>query len=129
MNYPEDLKYAPTHEWVRVSGNKGIVGISDFAQHELSDVVYVELPAVGTKVKAGGQCAVVESVKSASDIYSPVSGEVLKINDEVNNSPDIVNKEPYGKGWLFEIELSDPAELNNLMDAATYKKQVESTKD
>ena len=128
MNYPDDLKYASTHEWIRVTGNKGVVGISDFAQHELSDVVYVELPNVGDKVTAGGACAVVESVKSASDTFSPVSGKISRINEGVNDAPDIINKDPYGEGWLFEVELSDPSELDNLMDANAYKKQVESEK-
>ena len=128
MNYPDDLKYASTHEWIRVAGNKGVAGISDFAQHELSDVVYVELPNVGDEVTAGGACAVVESVKSASDTFSPVSGKISRINEGVNDAPDIINKDPYGEGWLFEVELSDPSELDNLMDASAYKKQVESEK-
>ena len=128
MNYPDDLKYTATHEWVRVDGNKAVVGISDFAQHELSDVVYVELPNIGDEVTAGGACAVVESVKSASDIYSPVSGNISRINEEVNDTPDIVNKDPYGKGWLFEVEPADPSELDNLMDVNAYKKQIEREK-
>jgi len=126
MQYPADLKYAKTHEWVRVKGDKAVVGITDFAQHELSDVVYVELPAVGDDVTAGGQCAVIESVKSASDIYSPVSGRITRANEGVNDEPDIVNKDPYGSGWIFEVEMSDADELKNLVDANAYKKQVES---
>jgi glycine cleavage system H protein len=126
MQYPADLKYAKTHEWVRVKGDKAVVGITDFAQHELSDVVYVELPAVGDDVTAGGQCAVIESVKSASDIYSPVSGRITRVNEGVNDEPDIVNKDPYGSGWIFEVEMSDADELKNLVDANAYKKQVES---
>ncbi len=128
MNYPDDLKYASTHEWIRIAGNKGVVGISDFAQHELSDVVYVELPNIADEVTAGGACAVVESVKSASDTFSPVSGNISRINEGVNDAPDIINKDPYGEGWLFEVELSDPSELDNLIDANAYKKQVESEK-
>ena len=128
MEYPSDLKYMSTHEWIRVKGDKGVVGISDFAQHELSDVVYVELPSVGDNVTAGNQCAVVESVKSASDIYSPVTGSISRVNEEVNNAPDTVNKDPYGEGWLFEVELEDPSELDNLMDAKAYQKQLESEK-
>ena len=124
MQYPIDLKYAKTHEWVRVKGDKAIVGITDFAQHELSDVVYVELPGIGEDVKAGGQCAVVESVKSASDIYSPVSGRITRINESVNDEPDIVNKDPYGSGWLFEVEMSDTDELKSLIASEEYKKQV-----
>lgn len=98
MDYPSDLKYTSTHEWIRVEGNKAVVGLTDFAQHELSDVVYVELPSVGDEVSAEGACAVVESVKSASDIYSPVSGTVARVNEGVNDAPDIVNKDPYGEG-------------------------------
>jgi glycine cleavage system H protein len=128
MDYPSDLKYTSTHEWIRVEGNKVVVGLTDFAQHELSDVVYVELPGVGDEVSAEGACAVVESVKSASDIYSPVSGTVARVNEGVNDSPDIVNKDPYGEGWLFEVELSDPSELGQLMDVQAYRKQVESEK-
>ena len=128
MDYPSDLKYTSTHEWIRVEGNKAVVGLTDFAQHELSDVVYVELPSVGDEVSAGGACAVVESVKSASDIYSPVSGTVTRVNEGVNDTPDIVNKDPYGEGWLFEVELSDPSELEKLMDVGAYRKQVESEK-
>jgi len=125
MQYPAELKYAKTHEWVRVKGDKAVVGITDFAQHELSDVVYVELPNVGEDVKAGGQCAVIESVKSASDIYSPVSGRITRINESVNDEPDVVNKDPYGNGWIFEVEVSDSDELKSLMDADKYQKQVE----
>jgi len=128
MEYPSDLKYMSTHEWIRVVGDKGVVGISDFAQHELSDVVYVELPSVGDDVTAGNQCAVVESVKSASDIYSPVTGSITRVNEEVNNAPDTVNKDPYGEGWLFEVDIEDPSDLDILMDAKAYKKQVESEK-
>lgn len=126
MQYPEDLKYAKTHEWVRVKGDRAVVGITDFAQHELSDVVYVELPSVGEDVTAGGQCAVIESVKSASDIFSPVSGRITRVNEGVNDEPDTVNKDPYGTGWIFEVEMSDVDELKNLMDANGYKTQVES---
>ncbi len=128
MDYPSDLKYTSAHEWIRVEGNKVVVGLTDFAQHELSDVVYVELPNVGDEVSADGACAVVESVKSASDIYSPVSGTITRVNEEINDSPDIVNTDPYGKGWLFEVELSDPSELKKLMDVGTYREQVESKK-
>ncbi len=128
MDYPEDLRFSATHEWVRVDGNKAVVGITDFAQHELSDIVYVELPGAGDEVTPAGHCAVIESVKSASDILSPVSGKITRVNDAVNDSPAIVNKDPYGGGWLFEIEMSDPGELEKLMDAAAYMKQVGSEK-
>src|SRR6266852_7304466 len=115
-NVPSDLKYAKSHEWVRVAGEMATVGITDHAQHELTDVVFVELPAVGRKLKSGEACAVVESVKTASDIYSPVSGEVVKVNQAVVDQPGLVNSDPYGGGWLFEVKLSQPGELANLLN-------------
>ena len=121
---PADLKYAKSHEWVRVSGDTVTVGITDHAQHELTDVVFVELPAVGEKVKAGEACAVVESVKTASDIYSPVSGEVSAVNQAVVDNPGLVNSDPYGNGWFFQVKLAQPAEANSLSSAADYTKQI-----
>jgi len=121
---PADLKYAKTHEWVRVSGDIATVGISDHAQHELTDVVFVELPAAGRRVKAGESCAVVESVKTASDIYSPVSGEVVTVNPQLAEHPDLVNKQPYGEGWFYTIKLSQPSELNSLLIPADYSKEI-----
>ena len=123
-NVPSDLKYAKSHEWVRVAGGTATVGITDHAQHELTDVVFVELPATGRKVKAGEPCAVVESVKTASDIYSPVSGEVTEVNKGVVDEPSLVNTDPYGTGWFYKIKLSDAGEVNSLMDAAAYGKQI-----
>jgi glycine cleavage system H protein len=123
-NVPSDLKYAKSHEWVRVSGDTATVGISDHAQQELTDVVFVELPEVGRKVKAGEACAVVESVKTASDIYSPVSGEIVELNQPVTDNPALVNTDPYAGGWFFKIKLSSPAELNALLSPEQYKKQI-----
>jgi glycine cleavage system H protein len=123
-NIPTDLKYAKSHEWVRVTGGVGTVGISDHAQHELTDVVFVELPEVGRKVKAGDACAVVESVKTASDIYSPVSGEITEINKAAADNPALVNTDPYGNGWFFKIKLADPAELNALLNSEQYGAQI-----
>ncbi|MDB6030674.1 MAG: hypothetical protein JWM16_1012 [Verrucomicrobiales bacterium] len=123
-NVPADLKYAKSHEWVRVSGDMATVGITDHAQHELTDVVFVELPAVGRKVKAGEACAVVESVKTASDIYSPVSGEVTEINQTVVDQPGLVNTDPYGNGWFYKIKLSNAGETSGLMDPAAYGQQI-----
>ena len=123
-NVPSDLKYAKSHEWVRVSGDTATVGITDHAQHELTDIVFVELPEVGCKVKAGDGCAVVESVKTASDIYAPVSGEIIEKNKAVVDDPALVNSEPYGDGWFFKIKLSNPAELNVLLSPEAYKKQI-----
>src|SRR5687767_6170710 len=121
---PADLKYAKSHEWVRVAGDSATVGITDHAQHELTDVVFVELPEVGRKLKAGDACAVVESVKTASDIYTPVSGEVTAVNKAVVDQPALVNSDPYGKGWFFQVRLAQREELNKLLSAADYTSQI-----
>lgn len=123
---PSDLKYAKSHEWVRVSGATATVGITDHAQHELTDVVFVELPEVGRQVKAGEACAVVESVKTASDIYAPVSGEILEINPAAVNDPALVNREPFAGGWFFKIKLGHPAELANLLTPEQYQAQIKA---
>src|SRR5208283_2253119 len=123
-NVPSDLKYAKSHEWVRVAGDVATVGITDHAQHELTDVVFVELPEVGCQVKAGDSCAVVESVKTANDIYSPVSGQITEVNPTVVANPALVNSEPYAGGWFYKITLSQPAELNALLGADQYKAQI-----
>src|SRR5258708_33405971 len=114
-NIPSDLKYAKSHEWVRVAGDVATVGITDHAQHELTDVVFVELPAVGNKVKAGDSCAVVESVKTASDIYSPVSGEIVEGNPVGVDNPALVKTDPYGGGWVFKSKLSNSPEIKALV--------------
>lgn len=121
---PADLKYAKSHEWVRVTGDLATVGITDHAQHELTDVVFVELPPLGRKVKAGEACAVVESVKTASDIYSPVSGEIVKINQAAVDQPGLVNSDPYGSGWFFQVKLSQPGELAGLLSPEAYGAQI-----
>lgn len=123
-NVPADLRYAKSHEWVRVTGDVATVGITDHAQHELTDVVFVELPAVGRQLKAGEACAVVESVKTASDIYSPVSGEVVATNQAVVAQPALVNTAPYDEGWFFQVRLSQPAELEGLQTADQYRAQI-----
>src|SRR5687767_4281103 len=123
-NVPPELKYAKSHEWVRVAGDVATVGITDHAQHELTDVVFVELPQVGKRLKAGDTCAVVESVKTASDIYSPLSGEIVDINKAVTDNPALVNSEPYDGGWFFKIKLNDPAEPNALLTSEQYKAQI-----
>jgi glycine cleavage system H protein len=123
-NIPSDLKYAKSHEWVRTAGDIAIVGITDHAQHELTDVVFVELPVVGRKLKAGEACAVVESVKTASDIYSPVSGEIVAVNPAVVDQPALTNTDPYGRGWFFQVKLSQPSELNTLLSAGDYQRQI-----
>lgn len=121
---PADLKYAKSHEWVRLNGDTATVGITDHAQHELTDVVFVELPAVGRIVKAGEGCAVVESVKTASDIYSPVSGTVSEINPAVVNDPSLVNTAPYGEGWFYKLKLAQPAEAAALLSPGDYANQI-----
>ena len=123
-NIPANLKYAKSHEWVSVSGDIATVGISDHAQHELTDIVFAEAPAVGRKVKAGEACAVVESVKTASDIYSPVSGEVVEANAAIGKDPALINSDPYGKGWFFKLKVANAGELVALMSAADYGKQI-----
>ena len=124
MNTPADLRYATSHEWVRLDGEIATVGISDHAQQELTDVVFVELPAMGRSVDAGDPTAVVESVKAASDIYAPVSGEVLEVNPDVEADPSLVNTDPYGKGWIFKLKVKDATEVSKLMDAAAYAGQI-----
>ncbi len=123
-NVPADLKYTKSHEWVRVAGDTATVGITDHAQHELTDIVFVELPPVGREFKAGDSCAVVESVKTASDIYSPVSGQVIEVNKAVVDNPALANTDPYGAGWFFKIKLSQTAELNQLLAPAQYTAQI-----
>jgi glycine cleavage system H protein len=123
-NVPADLKYAKSHEWVRVEGDVATIGITDHAQHELTDVVFVELPDVGRQLKAGEACAVVESVKTASDIYAPVSGQVTETNAVVAKNPALVNAEPYAGGWFFKLKLSKPAELDALLGPSQYSAQI-----
>jgi glycine cleavage system H protein len=125
-NVPADLKYAKSHEWVRLESGDATIGITDHAQHELTDVVFVELPAVGRKVAAGEACAVVESVKTASDIYSPLSGEVVAINPELAKHPELVNSEPYKGGWFFKLKLAQASEAERLLNAENYTRQISS---
>jgi glycine cleavage system H protein len=124
MNIPSDLRYATSHEWVRLEGDIATVGISDHAQEELTDVVFVELPAVGRAVDAGDPTAVVESVKAASDIYAPLGGEIVEANPDVEADPSLVNTDPYGKGWIFKIQVKNVEHFTKLMDAAAYGAQI-----
>jgi glycine cleavage system H protein len=124
MNIPKDLKYTKTHEWVRVEGDTVVVGLSDHAQQELTDIVYVELPAIGAQIETAKECAVVESVKAASDIYAPVSGEVVAANDELSHAPELLNDDPYGKGWMFKVKMSDQSELNELLSPDDYAHHI-----
>ena len=124
MNIPADLRYCASHEWIRLDGDIATVGISDHAQAELTDVVFVELPSIGRKVDAGDPTAVVESVKAASDIYAPIGGKVIEANDAVEADPSLVNTDPYGKGWIFKLRVKDPADAARLMDASAYQSHI-----
>jgi len=125
MNYPERLHYSSEHEWVAVDGNRARVGITDYAQDALGDVVYVQLPEVGSSVAAGASCCEVESTKSVSDVYAPVSGTVAEVNESLGDAPERLNQDPYGDGWIFAIDMSDASELDRLMDATAYRQLVE----
>jgi len=124
MNVPDDLKYAETHEWIRVADGIGTVGITDHAQAELTDIVFVEPPNVGVVFAAKNAAAVVESVKAASDIYAPVSGEIVEVNAALQNTPALLNTDPFGEGWIFKIKLSDPSELDALKTPEAYRAQI-----
>jgi len=124
MNVPDDLKYSKSHEWLRIEGPNGRVGITDHAQAELTDVVYVELPKVGAKVEAGQPVAVVESVKAASDIYTPVSGTIVEVNTALESNPALVNTDAFGGGWLFVVSVDAAPELDQLLAPAAYREQI-----
>jgi glycine cleavage system H protein len=126
MKYDPTCRYDEEHEWIRVEGDEGVIGISDYAQDQLSDIVYVELPEVGDTFDRGDVLVVVESVKAASDVYMPVSGEVLEINEMLEDTPELLNEDPYGEAWLVRIAIADPSELDELLDAKAYKAFVES---
>lgn len=128
LNFPDNLKYTETSEWVKVEGDSARVGITDFAQHELTDIVYVEPPTVGSSVTKGEEFGVVESVKAAADFYAPVSGEVVEVNEELNDSPNLMNKEPYGTGWMVIIKMSDPSELEALLSKDAYIEHLKKDK-
>jgi glycine cleavage system H protein len=121
MSYPSDYRYTKEHEWVRVEGDVATVGITDYAQHELGDVVYVELPKPGAKLNAGQSFGTVESVKAVSDIYAPVAGEVTEVNSSLSETPEAINKDPHGKAWLIKLKLADSSAVGKLMNAAAYE--------
>lgn len=125
MNVPVELKYSKEHEWVRVEGNRATIGITDFAQECLGDIVFVELPSLGDTLEAEEPFGVVESVKTASDLYAPVSGKVVEVNDAPVDSPEVINQDAFGRGWLVVVELSDPSQLNDLLSAEDYKAMVQ----
>ena len=126
MEHPDGLRYSPEHEWVAVDGDRARIGITDFAQDALGDVVYVQAPEMGATVAANGTCAEVESTKSVSDIYSPVSGTIVEVNATLADAPEQLNQDPYGAGWIFVVQLSNPAEVESLMDAAAYRAMIET---
>jgi glycine cleavage system H protein len=130
MNIPEDLKYTENDEWIRVEGNTGTVGITDYAQDQLSDIVYVEIIVdEGESLKKGDSCVTVESVKAAADVYLPVGGTVTAINEDLGDTPELVNSDPYGAAWMVKVEISNPDELDDLMDAAAYRKYCEEREE
>ena len=124
--YPSELKYTKDHEWVRVSGEQAQVGITDYAQKQLGDVVFVELPSTGATLKQGEVFGTIESVKAVSELYAPLSGEVVAVNEAVVESPELVNQDPYGEGWLIRVRLDDPASANSLMDADAYRAHLQT---
>ena len=125
MNTPEDLRYSSDHEWIRVEGNRARVGITDYAQDALGDVVFVQIPEVGAAVAAGAGISEVESTKSVSDIYAPVAGTIVEVNADLDSAPEQINADPYGDGWICVIEVADPASLEGLLDADGYRKLIE----
>lgn len=122
--YPEDFRYTKEHEWIKVEGDTGTIGITDHAQHELGDIVFVDMPKVGSTVTAGKTMGSVESVKAVSDIYSPVSGEVISVNNELAEKPEKLNEDPHGAAWLVKVRLNNPAEVNSLLTAAAYQEHI-----
>jgi glycine cleavage system H protein len=124
MNFPDNLRYTKDHEWIRLEGDEAIVGVTDFAQHELGDIVYVEIETIGQELNAGDVFGTVEAVKTVSDLYLPVSGTVTEINPKLNSNPELVNSDPYGEGWMAKIKVSNTADIESLMNAEAYQKLV-----
>jgi glycine cleavage system H protein len=120
MNIPADLRYTSDHEWIRLTGKTAVVGITEFAQGELGDIVFVEIETVGNHIEKGNTFGTIEAVKTVSDLFMPVSGKVTDLNERINDSPDLINKDPYGEGWLIKMDVDDPAQFNQLMDARAY---------
>jgi glycine cleavage system H protein len=126
MNIPADLRYTSDHEWIKLTGNTALVGITEYAQGELGDIVFVEIETVGSHIDKGGTFGTIEAVKTVSDLFMPVSGKVTELNARINDAPDLINKDPYGEGWLIRIDVDDPAQLDHLMNAAAYTSMINS---
>jgi glycine cleavage system H protein len=124
MNVPENLKYTKDHEWLKLDGDTALVGVSDFAQHELGDIVFIEVETTGETLAKGEAFGTIEAVKTVSDMYMPVGGEILEFNEELTSKPEIINKDPYEAGWIVRIRITDPAEADQLLDAAAYRAQI-----
>ncbi|MDQ3447561.1 MAG: glycine cleavage system protein GcvH [Chloroflexota bacterium] len=124
MNVPEDLRYTPDHEWLRTEADEGVVGITAYAAEELGDIVFVELPAPGSRLEAGTTFGAIESVKTASDLFAPVSGQITAVNDQLTTTPELINSDPYGEGWMLRVKLDDPSALKALEDAAAYRTRI-----
>jgi glycine cleavage system H protein len=124
MNFPSELKYTKDHEWVKITGDEALVGVTDFAQRELGDIVYVDVNTVGETVEKESVFGTIEAVKTVSDLFMPLTGEVLEVNRDIDSAPESVNNDPYGKGWLIKIKLSNPSETDELLDAESYKKLI-----
>jgi glycine cleavage system H protein len=124
MNFPENLRYTKDHEWIRMEGDTAVIGITDFAQHELGDIVYVEVETIGKELKSGDVFGTVEAVKTVSDLYLPVSGTITELNPALNGSPELVNSDPYGEGWMVKMKVANPADVDVLMDATAYGELV-----
>jgi glycine cleavage system H protein len=124
MNFPDNLKYTKDHEWISVQGKIGTIGVTDYAQGELGDVVFIDINSAGEDIKAGDSIGTIEAVKTVSDIYAPCSGKIVEVNGHLQTQPEVVNTDPYGLGWMVKIEIADPSELNSLLDAEAYKKLI-----
>ncbi|MBN1952954.1 MAG: glycine cleavage system protein GcvH [Bacteroidales bacterium] len=126
MNIPENLKYTKDHEWIKVEGDTAVIGITDYAQGELGDIVFVEIETQGETLNQGDVFGSIEAVKTVSDLFMPAGGEILEVNDSINDTPELINTDPFGKGWLVKVKLTDPSEIDGLLDAAQYKEQIEA---
>jgi len=125
MNFPDDIQYHKEHTWVRIEGKRAVIGITDYAQDSLGDVVYIDLPEVDTEIAANSEISEIESTKATSSVIAPVSGTVVEVNEELEETPEVINEDPYGKGWILAVEMSDPSEVDDLLDASDYEKFVE----